>query len=408
MTSDLDPLRLVQVKATPPRIDLKNPALAESLRAFQEKLDQLVTGRIQGSALQDHFSSSPYGWTKDATRYLFAALFAAGEVELHTPEGVLKTAGPAAHEAFKSTLAFNRIGVSRRDGRPSLDALDRAATNLQTMFGIEVLPLEDHISRAVRAQVPGLIEKIASLPVRLRLLGLPGETRALRLLETTTDLLREDASGATALLGGTGCSISADVKWAKAVTEALNAGAEAEISNARALQTSLAELCELFPSIGTTLSSPTDQATIREALGSGAALLSSIKTLEALPDWALLAVDDREEIAGKFRSDEIVETPDDARLVSAFRLLLTREAGLASLRKVAEDEVRRRIPEQPTPTPLPGAGTEEVIDMAELIPPDAIRTKDDLEAWLTGLRARLEELLRASKVIRLGKGKPNV
>lgn len=439
MTSDLDPLRLVQVKATPPRIDLKNPALAETLRAFQEKLDQLGTGRIQGSALQDQFSSSPYGWTKDATRYLFAALFAAGEVELHTPEGVLKTAGPTAQEAFKSTLAFNRVGVSRRDGRPSFDALDRAATNLQTMFGIEVLPLEDHISRAVRAQVPGLIEKIASLPVRLRLLGLPGETRALRLLETATDLIKEDASAATALLGGTDCSIPTDVKWAKAVTEALNAGAESEINNARALQSSLAELCELFPSIGTTLLYPTDQATIREALGSenchehvpalraairstlhrvkasyaahrasyGAALQSSIKTLEALPNWALLAVDDREEIVGKFRIDEIVETPDDGRVVSAFRLLLTREAGLASLRKVAEEEVWRRIPEPPTPTSLSGAGTEEVIDMAELIPPDAIRTKDDLEAWLTGLRSRLEELLRASKVIRLGKGKPN-
>lgn len=439
MTSDLDPLRLVRTNVSPPKIELNHPALAETLRAFQEKLDQLGTGRIQGNAVQDQFSSSPYGWTKDATRYVFAALFMAGEIELHTPEGVLKTPGPAAQEAFKSTLAFNRVGVSRRNGRPSLEALDRAATNLQSMFGIEVLPLEDHISRAVRAQVPGLIEKVAALPDRLRLLGLLGETRARRLLETATDLLKQDASAATALLGGTDCSIPADVTWAKSVTEALNAGAETEIKNARTLQANLAELCELFPSIGTTVISSTDEAAIREALGSencheyvpalraairstidrvkaaytahhasyDAALQSSIHTLEAMPQWAQLSGEDREEIARKFRMDEIPETPDDGRQISACRLLLTRETGLAFLLKDAEEEVRRRIPKQPTPAPVPGTVPEEVIDMAELIPPDAIRTKADLEAWLTSLRARLEELLKASKVIRLGGGKPN-
>ena len=437
---ELDPLRLVQVRATPPKIDLSHVALAETLRAFQEKVDQLGTGRIQGSALQDSFSSSPYGWTKDATRYLFAALFVAGEVELHTPEGVIKTAGPAAQEAFKSTLTFNRVGVSRRNGRPSLEALDRAATNLQSMFGIEVLQLEDHISRAVRAQIPGLIEKVASLPDRLRLLGLSGEGRARHLLETATDLLKQDASGATALLGGTDCSIPADVKWAKAVTDALSAGAEAEIANARSLQASLAELCELFPSIGRTLISSSDEAAIREALGSEnfhehlpalraamrstvdrvkaayaahragyeAALQSSIKGLEAMPEWARVAAEDREDIAGKFRITEIAETPADGRLASAFRLLLTREAGLASLRKEAEEEVRRRTPAQTPLPPPPGTVTEEVIDVADLIPPDAISTKADLDAWITSLRARLEELLKSSKVIRLSVGRPKV
>lgn len=440
MTSEFDPLRLVQVRATPPKIDLNHAAIAETLRAFQEKVDQLGTGRIQGSALQESFSSSPYGWTKDATRYLFAALFVAGEVELHTPEGVIKTAGPAALEAFKSTLTFNRVGVSRRNGRPTLEALDRAATNLQSMFGIEVLQLEDHISRAVRAQIPGLIEKVASLPVRLRLLGLTGETRALRLLETATDLLKQDASGATALLGGTDCSLPADVKWAKAVTDALSAGAEAEINKARTLQISLIELRELFPSIGTTLISSSDEAAIREALGSenchehvpalraairstvdrvkaayaahragyGAALQSSINTLEAMPEWARIAAEDREDIAGKFRITEIAESPDEGRLVSAFRLLLTREAGLVSLLKEAEEEVRRRTPSQPTPPSPLGTVTEEVIDMDELIPPDAIRTKGDLDVWITSLRSRLEELLKASKVIRLGRGTPKV
>ncbi|MCZ7537942.1 MAG: hypothetical protein M5T61_19745, partial [Acidimicrobiia bacterium] len=56
--------------------------------------------------------------------------------------------------------------------------LDRAARQLEGLFAVEVLPLEDHISRAVRAKVPSLMEKVGSLPDRLRLLGLPGEERA--------------------------------------------------------------------------------------------------------------------------------------------------------------------------------------------------------------------------------------
>src|SRR5205807_10435782 len=128
--------------------------------------------RLQAGALRDLFTARPYGWSKDATRYLFAALLVAGEIEIHSPGGPIRTSGPMAQEALKSTVAFNRIGISRRDSRPSPEALDRAAARLEEMFGVEVLPLEDNISRAVRANVPGLIEKVGSLPDRLRLLGL--------------------------------------------------------------------------------------------------------------------------------------------------------------------------------------------------------------------------------------------
>jgi len=46
------------------------------------------------------------------------------------------------------------------------------------MFAVEVLPLEDQISRAVRGHFPAVMERIGSLPDRLRLLALPGEDRA--------------------------------------------------------------------------------------------------------------------------------------------------------------------------------------------------------------------------------------
>jgi len=247
MPRDLDPLRLVVTGGARPRVDINNPALAETLRAFQQKLDDSGGGRLQGNFIQDFFASPPYGWSKDATRYLFAALLVAGEIELHTPNGPIRTSGPMAQEALKSTVAFNRLGVSRRDSRPTPEALDRAATRLQEMFGVDVLPLEDHISRAVRNNVPGLIEKIGSLPDRLRLLGLPGEARARRLLETCANLLEQDANGATALLGGVECSVPRDVKWGREVTDALSNGGEAEIHTGRDIESGLAELAALFP-----------------------------------------------------------------------------------------------------------------------------------------------------------------
>src|SRR5206468_11958767 len=74
ITRDLDPLGLVITQGGRPRIEVNHAALVETLRAFQEKADQSGTGRLQGNALQDFFAGSPYGWSKDATRYLFAAL----------------------------------------------------------------------------------------------------------------------------------------------------------------------------------------------------------------------------------------------------------------------------------------------------------------------------------------------
>ena len=139
---------------------------------FQTKAAESGSGRLQGSYLQDFFSAPPYGWTKDTVRYLFAALLRAGEIEFHVPGagGPVRTAGPQAVEAVKSTVSFNRIGISPRDAKLPPEALDRAARRLEMLFGDEVLPLEDHISRSVRRHVPDLLEKLGSLPDRLRLL----------------------------------------------------------------------------------------------------------------------------------------------------------------------------------------------------------------------------------------------
>ena len=110
------------------------------------------------------------------------------------------------------------------------------------------------------------MEKMGSLPTRLRLLGLPGEARARRLLETCADLLKQDAIGATALLGGTESSIPGDAKWARELTDALSNGGEAEVRAAKDIENDLAELASLFPIGGQGVISAGDAAAIREAL----------------------------------------------------------------------------------------------------------------------------------------------
>jgi hypothetical protein len=436
MPGELDPLRLVVTGGARPKVDANHASLAETLRAFQQKLDDSGGGRLQGNFIQDLFASPPYGWSKDATRYLFAALLVAGEIELHTPTGPIRTSGPLAQEALKSTVAFNRVGVSRRDSRPPLEALDRAATRLQEMFGVDVLPLEDPIGRAVRANVPGLIEKVGSLPDRLRLLSLPGEARARRLLETCADLLKQDAGGATALLGGVESSVPGDAKWAREVTEALTNGGEAEVRTARGIESGLTELAALFPAGGAAIITSADASAIREGLASenfhehlpglrgavrstldrvttryaerqgayATSLKSLLQKLEAKPEWSRLESDDREEIAARLASSGLPERPAPGREVADLRLVLARESNIAVLRGELEKEIQRRLPPPPTPPEPKEPPAEEVVEFSNLMPSEVIRTRDDLEAWLSFLRARIEELLRSNKVIRFRKG----
>lgn len=436
MPREHDPLGLVVLRAGKPAINTAHPALAEVLRAFGERIEQSGTGRLQGNALQDLFAEPPYGWSKDATRYLFAALLAAGEVELHTAAGILKTSGPLAVEAMKSTVAFNRVGVSRRDGRPPLEALDRAAARLQEMFGKEVLPLEDNISRAVRAYVPELMEQIGALPDRLRLLGLAGEARAQALLETCADLLKGDASEAAARLGGAQCAMPADAKWARAVTECLRQAGEADVQAARAIRSGLADLVQMFPATAQGLLTEEEAATLSEAFTSesiherlpglrGAltsiagricdryaerrqgyvrALEDALTALEAMPEWGQIQPEDREEIAGRFIVGDLPETAAPGRELSLLRMILAREAGLPQLKMDAENEVRRRIPPLPLPGMEPPPGEEETVDVSELLPADTLKTPADLDSWLARVRGRLLALIRTNKNVRIASG----
>ncbi|MCY4141867.1 MAG: BREX system P-loop protein BrxC [Rhodobacteraceae bacterium] len=440
ITKDLDPLGLVIKSRGAPRVDKSVPVLAEVLRVFQSKAAESGSGRLQGSYLQNIFSTPPYGWTKDTVRYLFAALLRAGEIEFHVPGagGSVRTVGPQAIEAVKSTVSFNRIGISTRDAKLPPEALDRAARRLEALFGDEVLPLEDHISRSVRRYVPDLLERLGALPDRLRLLNLPGEYRCRRLLEDAADLLKGDAGGAAATLGGTECDLPEEITWAKAVFDALEAGAEDDVSNAKLFLNATADLENLFPGATGDLLSPKDRAAAEELLSADrfherlpelrsvirAALdrvrnrynaerstyaynlKKAVDALEAEADWPKLLDDDREEIAARL----VCDLPDDVQDHEPVRLLqtlLVRKRTLPGLIEELRAEIKRRLPAEPEPEAGDGGEPieEEVVEAASLVEDTVISTTEDLESLLSAIREKLTGLLHSHKRIRLkGRG----
>ena len=415
-----DPLSLVVKSGGTPRIDVDKPVLAEVLRIFRMKATDSGSGRLQGSYLQDIFSSTGYGWTKDTIRYLFAALLRAGEIEFHIPgaEGSVRTAGPQAVEAVRSTVVFNRIGVSPRDAQVSLDMLERSARRLETLFGEEVLPLEDHISRSVRRHVPDLLEKIGALPDRLRLLELPGETRAQRVLADAADLLKGDGDDAAAALGGNICPLPEEIAWARQVFMALEQGAEEDVKRALTLVGSLHEIDSLFPGISIELLPETEWDTAKSILESekfyeklpdlrgivrGLAdrasdrylvekkayildLRNALASLESDPYWPTLLDDDRKEVARQLAFD-LSETADTKNTVKSLQTVTMKRRMLADTVERLHREIHRRLPPVPDVPAFIEEGTaEELFQPEGLINPGVIATKAALEVWRDSLR----------------------
>ena len=332
---------------------------------------------------------------------------------------------------MKNTMAFNRIGVSERNSKLLPEALDRAARRLEDLFGDEVLPLEDHISRAVRLHVPDVLEKVGSLPDRLRLLGLLGEDRSRTILGNATELLKGDASGAAAVLGATECAVPEDTRWALAAVDSLDNGAEAEIQQARSLQQSLVELDTLCPGKGQGLLPEEEATTFEQSLSSESfferlpdlrAVVRNIRdratercseenkryqedlratqaALEAHPDWPRLLEDDREEIASRLKPSPM--EVDSGNTIQSLRTLLVRRSAVAGLLQELRTEVERRIP---PPGPKEAEEVEvpvEEIRASSLAPSAVIRGSRDLDEWLFALRERIAGILRDKKHVRI-------
>ena len=113
-------------------------------------------GAVDGRKLVDEFASSPYGWSKETTRYVVAAMLVAGLVKLRANGTDITVPGPTAVEQFKNTAAFNRVGVSLRNTPPDPELMIRTAERLLELTGKNVMPIERDIARLVTESFPDL------------------------------------------------------------------------------------------------------------------------------------------------------------------------------------------------------------------------------------------------------------
>lgn len=190
-----------------------------SIRDYIDKV-----GTVDGKHLLDHFSSDPFGWSPDTTRYILAAMLRGGLLKLKVSGREVTAAGQQAIDALKTNVSFKQIGVSLRDGGPSNEMLGRAAKRLSDLVGDTVIPLEQQISKAAAKHFPSLQHEYGSLAERLAGLGLAGSDRITTMNRDIADLLAADASDATQRLGADTSSIYDNLKWAAEAKRALDNG----------------------------------------------------------------------------------------------------------------------------------------------------------------------------------------
>ncbi len=219
-----DPLKLVKKIGKTTGIDLGHKALV-SIKDYLDKY-----GQTDGKKILDDFYASPYGWSKDTTRYLVAALLVGGEIKLRVSGQDITVRGDTAVQVLSNTTSFNKIGVAlRSEGKPSPEMRLRASERLLELTGENVLPLEEDISKGVMRHFPDFQQDFAPLCAQLKNLELPGVDIAQSVQDRITEILKGDASDATHRLGGEACPLHDNLIWASKVKKAFDNGIEAII-----------------------------------------------------------------------------------------------------------------------------------------------------------------------------------
>ena len=236
ITSDIDPLGLVQRTGGSPSINIEHKAIT-SIRDIIER-----QGSIDGKRLSDIFTEAPYGWSQDTLRYLIAAMLLAGEIKLKSAGREIIVRGQQAIDALKTNNTFKTVGVSLREERPSMEVLARSAERLTELSGDSVVPLEDEISKAAVKLLPTLQYKYSSLTEKLKSLGLVGAERVDVLASNIKDVISSDGSDVSARLGGEDSDFYNSLKWAADLLRALQNGLEDTLLNLQKHRNGLASL----------------------------------------------------------------------------------------------------------------------------------------------------------------------
>ena len=209
-----------------------------SITPIQSIKDYLqAEGQADGRKLLDFFMLAPYGWHRDTTRYLIAAMFIASEIKLRIAGDWVKVKGPSSIDKLSSNQNFNQVGITLyTDGQPTMEQIAAAIKNITELTGEVVAPLPLKISQVVMKHFPRFQSKYADLPLRLETLNLPGKEKAISIKEDIEEILKADASDATFRLGKEDAELFVSLKWAKNIYTAIEQGIDKTINEIQNLK----------------------------------------------------------------------------------------------------------------------------------------------------------------------------
>lgn len=378
ISSTLDPLGLVQTEAGRASFKTDHKAMI-SIRDYIDR-----HGTVDGKHLLDTFSSDPFGWSPDTTRYILAAMLMAGEIKLKVSGREVTAAGQQAIDALKTNNSFKQIGVALRDERPSIETLARAAERLTELVGDMVIPLEQEISKAAAKYFPRFQHDYGALAERLSGLGLAGSDRIRSLNQDIADMLFTDASDAPQRLGAETSVIYDNLKWAFEVKRALDNGLDATLRDLqvhrreietlpdtgvpgelrRELAEDLAALSERlgkedfykhaadFNSLLTQLKGRVRDAVIKLSEQQKLRLKEGVEDLQRIPEWDELTQEERGNAVNRLEGLALAATPDLAGL----KKLLARDYDInstieelkRSIQRQGQERLRQRMDEERT------------------------------------------------------------
>ncbi|HRQ87160.1 MAG TPA: hypothetical protein PLA50_00045, partial [Bacteroidia bacterium] len=417
-----DPVKLIKKVGGALAIDTKHPALVAICDYLGEH------GRKDGKSLMNDLFEPEFGWSKDTTRYLLAALFRAGKIQLRMGGDDITVVGEQALAAFQNSNSFDKVGISLRDQELSPEAKLRAVDRLLDLTGEAVDPLEDEISRAVLKHFAGYGEDFASLAVQLDSAGLSGTERAGNLLEELRQILAADASSAAPVLGAEICDLHDDILWARKLRKVFKEGlldtvrnlrrhlSEIEsLPNARAAGKLKADTADLRSELGARLDASAfydHQAEIQSGLSKLKVAVDACcrelieelsklvnhgaETLQALPEWSRLNEEHRENLVRRLEALK----PSDEQGLSGLRILLSQPYAISpDLEAIRQDILRLATEGDRNDDRETEDEKAEVVEETVVLPTE-IGSETELESLIEAFR-RLGDRLKRFKRVRL-------
>lgn len=415
-------LQFDDLKTLPPALKHFNLIKADggidvNIAALQSIKDYLqAEGQADGKKLLQNFLTAPYGWNKETTRYLLAAMFIASEIKLNIAGEWVKVKGPLSIEKLSKKDNFEKIGISLyTDGQPTQAQIIAAVKNLIELTGESVPPLPQRISNVVMKCFPKFQTKYADLPLRLETLNLPGKEKAISIREDIEEILKGDASDATFRLGKENAELYLSLIWAKNIFTAIENGIDITIKEIQTLKSGI----ESLPSQGVITDLKNQLATKFEEIDrifnsetfyekaielkdylleinnsivntcelfriqENSIIQAEIDKLKATSNWSQLKSEQKGEFSARLDAGLI----DEKEGVVGIGQIITDSYSFTKLLASINLEIEECLK---TTEPVPGAKKRKRITMHHL--PKAIEKKEDIDIIITELEKIKKEI----------------